>query len=220
MPALLPALRRASAAALLLTAGAAAPAYAPDSAPCERHLKPAHTYHAHRQTFTTDDTGRPVEALARKLVDRSATRTACQSTVGDWGGRGDWNGGHLIAASFDGVGLRYNLVPMRGRQINQGLMKRVEDGARSCLEGDRAVTDYRVRLRYPGRTALAPDQIRITLSAGGDLDFTLPNRELTTGELRTRQEEITRMFEKFCANGIGRQQMMRGNVVGSLHARS
>ncbi|MFC7039299.1 DNA/RNA non-specific endonuclease [Nonomuraea rubra] len=219
MPALLPALRRAFAAALLLTARAAASAYAPDSAPCERHLKPAHTYHAHRQTFTTDDAGRPAEALARKLVDRSAPRTACQSTVGEWGGRGDWNGGHLIAASFDGVGLRYNLVPMRGRQINQGLMKRVEDGARACLEGDGAVTDYRVRLRYPGRTALVPDQIRISLSASRTLEFALPNRELTAKELRTRQEEIAKAFQEFCGNGIGRQQMIRRNVVGSLHAR-
>src|SRR5262245_36400597 len=67
---------------------------------------------------------------------------------------------HLIASSFDGPGLRYNLVPMRGRQINQGLMKRVENGARACLEGDASVTDYRVRLHYP-------DRIDITMSIKG-----------------------------------------------------
>ncbi|UBU18741.1 DNA/RNA non-specific endonuclease [Nonomuraea gerenzanensis] len=196
MPALPPALRRASAAALLLTAAAAAPVYAPDAAPCERHLQPAHTYHAHHHTFTTDDSGRPVEALARKLVDKSATRTGCQGTVGDWGGRGDWNGGHLIAASFDGVGLRYNLVPMQGRQINQGLMKRVEDGARSCLEGGGSVADYRIRLRYPDRAALAPDQIRITLSVSRKLEFTLPNRTLPAEELASHEERITKAFQE------------------------
>ncbi|AQZ62638.1 unnamed protein product [[Actinomadura] parvosata subsp. kistnae] len=194
LPTLLPTLRRASAAALLLTAAAAAPVTAPDTAPCERHLRPAHTYQAHQQTFTTDQQGRPVEALARKLVDKAAERTDCQSTVGNWGGKGDWNGGHLIAASFDGVGMRYNLVPMQGRQINQGLMKAVEDGARSCLRGDVPVTDYRVRLRYPDRTTLAPDRIRITLSASRKLDFTLPNHALPAKEFDSEQDRIDKAF--------------------------
>ncbi|GAA2208325.1 hypothetical protein GCM10009850_037830 [Nonomuraea monospora] len=196
LPPILPALRRASAAALLLTAGAAAPAYAPETAPCERHLKPAHTYHAHHHTFTTDDAGRPVEALARKLADRSAARTGCQGIVGNWGGSGDWNGGHLIAASFDGVGMRYNLVPMQGRQINQGLMKSVEDGARSCLDGEGTVADYRVRLRYPDRDTLAPDQITISLSAPAKLEFDLPNRALPVKDFEARQEKITKAFQE------------------------
>ncbi|WP_043626604.1 DNA/RNA non-specific endonuclease [Nonomuraea candida] len=205
MPAtgILPALRRASAAALLLTAGAAAPltthSTAPDAAPCERLLKPDHTYRANRQTFTTDDTGRPVEALAENLVDRSAPRGECQSTVGNWAGAGDWNGGHLIAASFHGVSMRYNLVPLRGRQINQGLMKQVEDGARACLEGDGSVSGYRVRLHYPDREALAPDRIEITLSprvsgVSRQLTFTLPNQVLSASDFKNRQERITETF--------------------------
>ncbi|TMR91135.1 hypothetical protein [Nonomuraea basaltis] len=53
-----PALPRAAAAAALLLATASA-APAADAAPCKRHLKPSHTYHANRQTFTTDRLGRP-----------------------------------------------------------------------------------------------------------------------------------------------------------------
>ncbi|MEV0617415.1 DNA/RNA non-specific endonuclease [Nonomuraea sp. NPDC050404] len=192
-------LRRAGAAALLLTAGAAAPVYKPDTVSCHPHLRPAHTYQANRQTFTTDDVGRPVEARADQLVDRSAPRGGCQGTVGNWGGEGDWNGGHLIAASFNGVSMRYNLVPMRGRQINQGLMKRVEDGARNCLERTGPVRDYRVRLRYPDRTTLVPDHIEISLSPKGaprQAAFAFPNRTLTAKDLRERQDGITRTFQE------------------------
>lgn len=193
------ALRRAGAAALLLTAGAAAPAYTPDTAPCDRHIKPEHTYHAQQHTFTTDDLGRPIDALARTLIDKDAPRGECEGTVGDWGGSGDWQGGHLIAASFHGVSLRYNLVPMRGRQINQGLMKRVENGARTCLDGDGTVADYRVRLHYPDRTTLTPDSLHVTLSpkisgVSRQISLTLPNHAVPAKELESWQERITKAF--------------------------
>ncbi|MEV0387784.1 DNA/RNA non-specific endonuclease [Nonomuraea sp. NPDC050643] len=196
------ALRRAGAVALLFTAAAAAPVYAPDPAPCDRTLQPGHTYQAHHHVYTTDSAGRPSDALAKTLTGKDADRGACEGTVGDWGGRGDWQGGHLIAASFDGVSRRYNLVPMRGRQINQGLMKRVENGARACLEGDGTVADYRVRLRYPDRTALAPDQITITMSPeAARISLTLPNRTMPEKELRSWQDRIAKAFQ---AAGCGR----------------
>lgn len=189
-----PALPRAAAAAALLLATASA-APAADAAPCERHLRPSHTYHANRHTFTTDRQGRPVDALAKALVARAAPRTGCQTTVGDWGGHGDWNGGHLIAASFGGVGKRYNLAPIRGRQINQGLMKRVEDGARACLDGDGSVADYRVRLHYPDDETVVPDTVHIAMRTSRQVAFTLPNRTLSRHEaegLETKIDEALR----------------------------
>ncbi|HEX4816913.1 MAG TPA: DNA/RNA non-specific endonuclease [Nonomuraea sp.] len=182
--------RAAAAAALLLAASSAVPAA--DAAPCERFLEPNHTYRANRHTFVTDVRGRPVEALAPALADRAASRTSCQGTVGDWGGRGDWNGGHLIAASFGGVGKRYNLAPMQGRQINQGLMKRVEDGARACLEDAGEVSDYRVRLHYPDDSTVVPDTIRISLRTTRDVAFTLPNERLSEREVEDLEEKIAR----------------------------
>ncbi|GAA3163817.1 DNA/RNA non-specific endonuclease [Nonomuraea salmonea] len=132
------------------------PCSSPTPPPCARLLEASATYRAYEHTFTTDAAGRPAEAVAKTLVDRDAPRGSCEGKVGDWGGSGDWQGGHLIAASFRGASMRYNLVPMRGRQINQGLMKRVENGARACLEDGGEVRDYRVRLHYPDRTTLTP----------------------------------------------------------------
>jgi hypothetical protein len=202
------ALSRAVAAAALLLAAASAPATVPaspaspapprafavDDAPCERYIRPNHTYRSDEQTFTTDARGRPVDALAPTLMSRRAPRTPCQSIVGNWPGPGDWNGGHLIAASFGGVGMRYNLVPLRGRQINQGLMKRVEDSARACLEGAGSVTAYRVRLHYPDRTTVIPDTIQMTMRTPRQVALTLPNRILSDAEVRAWEERIDAAF--------------------------
>jgi len=92
--------------------------------------------------------------------------------------------------------MRYNLVPMRGRQINQGLMKRVENGARDCLESGGAVREYRVRLHYPDGATLTPDTIRVSLKAASrPVTVTLPNRTLSAKELRSRQDGITAAFD-------------------------
>jgi hypothetical protein len=195
------ALRGAAAVlALVATSTTAAPAYAPDAATCERLLQPDHTYRANQHTFTTDHLGRPIDALAKTLTAKAAQRGECESTVGNWGGRGDWQGGHLIAASFNGVSRRYNLVPMRGRQINQGLMKRVENGARACLEGDGTVADYRVRLHYADKKAIAPDQIQVTMSprisnVSRKVALTLPNEDLPAAQLKSWETKITDAFQ-------------------------
>ncbi|PZG06999.1 hypothetical protein, partial [Nonomuraea aridisoli] len=78
-----PVLWRGAAAALLFGAAASAPLYEPDTVACTRLLEPEHTYRANRQTFTTDAAGRPVDALARTLVDRDAPRGECEGAVGD-----------------------------------------------------------------------------------------------------------------------------------------
>ncbi|MCK2219415.1 DNA/RNA non-specific endonuclease [Actinomadura sp. ATCC 31491] len=215
-----PALKRSAAAGALLAAAAASAVLTTtthehhtgggtgnstadstaDSAPCERYLQPGHTYRAGPGTFTTDGQGRPQEAVAKTLTQAKGERTGCESTVGNWAGSGDWNGGHLIAASFGGVSRRYNLVPMRGRQINQGLMKRVEDGARACLDGRGAVTGYRVRLHYPDARNIVPDGIAMSLtpSVSGrsrQLGFTLPNKTLPASEVKAKEAEIDKEFE-------------------------
>ncbi|MFC4118025.1 DNA/RNA non-specific endonuclease [Nonomuraea zeae] len=198
----LPTALRGAAAALVLvaTSTTAAPAYAPEAAACERHLQPDHTYRANQHTFTTDRRGRPIDALAKTLTAKDAERGECESTVGNWGGRGDWQGGHLIAASFNGVSRRYNLVPMRGRQINQGLMKRVENGARACLEGAGTVADYRVRLHYPDENAISPDRIQVTMSprisnVSRQVTLTLPNENLPAEQLESWETKITKAFQ-------------------------
>ncbi|WP_171075021.1 DNA/RNA non-specific endonuclease [Nonomuraea basaltis] len=127
--------------------------------------------------------------------------------MGDWGGRGDWNGGHLIAASFGGVGKRYNLAPMRGRQINQGLMKRVEDRARACLEGDGSVADYRVRLHYPDDKSVTPDSIHMTMApkvsgVARRVSVTLPNEVLSGSEVETWETRIAKAFQAARCGGV------------------
>jgi hypothetical protein len=213
-----PVLWRGAAAALLFSAAASAPLYVPDTVACTRLLEPERTYRANRQTFTTDAAGRPVDALARTLADRDAPRGECEGAVGDWGGRGDWQGGHLIAASFHGVSMRYNLVPMRGRQINQGLMARVENGARACLEGDGSVADYRVRLRYPDRKALAPDRIHVTMTpkisgVTRRITLTLPNDTLSEKEFDAWGERIARAFRQARCDRDGAQPAAPVSIV-------
>jgi len=175
------------------------PAHAADTpTQCVRHLAKNHTYKDGSYTYATDGAGRPSQALARKLVDKSASRSDCEGTVGDWGGRGDWQGGHLIASSFGGVSKRYNLVPMRGRQVNQGLMLRVENGARACLDKG-SVAAYRVQVHYPDGTTIVPDRIHVSLAAtisGRSRQVTLafPNESLSAADLATWRTRIANAF--------------------------
>jgi hypothetical protein len=193
-------------AAVLAVLATAAPAQASDAAPCARHLEKNHTYHANQAAFTTDGAGRPIQALTGKLADKAAERTSCEAAVGDWGGRSDWQGGHLIASAFWGVSKRYNLVPMRGRQINQGLMLRVENGARACLDAG-AVADYRVQVHYPDATTIVPDRIHVSMSAtisgvSRQVTLTFPNTGLRPRELRGWQTKITAAFRSaHCTTG-------------------
>ncbi|MEW9551061.1 DNA/RNA non-specific endonuclease [Nonomuraea sp. NPDC050783] len=171
-----------------------------DDVPCMRYLQPEHIYRAGGDTFATDPQGRPADALSKALRSTRGARTGCEGTVGNWAGSGDWNGGHLIAASFGGVGQRYNLVPMNGRQINQGLMKRIEDSARACLESHGSVSAYRVRLHYPDARSIIPDTITMTMTSSLSgtsrrLSFTLPNKAIPKDEVESRESAIDKEFE-------------------------
>ncbi|NUP82228.1 MAG: hypothetical protein HOV96_32280 [Nonomuraea sp.] len=189
-----PALLAAALAVTTLTT----PAYATDTTSCVRHLAKNHTYKDGSHTYATDGAGRPSQAVAAKLTEKTAARSECEATVGNWGGRGDWQGGHLIASSFDGVSKRYNLVPMRGRQINQGLMLRVENGARACLEKG-SVAGYRVQVHYPDGTTIVPDRVHVSMSAtvsGVSRQVTLafPNESLSARDLDTWRTRIANAF--------------------------
>lgn len=174
------------------------PAHAADTTSCVRRLEKNHTYKDGSYAYTTDGAGRPSQALAQKLIDRTAPRSECEATVGDWGGRGDWQGGHLIASSFGGVSKRYNLVPMRGRQVNQGLMSRVENGARACLD-EGSVAGYRVQVHYPDGTTIVPDRVHVSLSAtvsgrARQVTLAFPNESLTARDLETWRTRIANAF--------------------------
>ncbi|MFI7106695.1 DNA/RNA non-specific endonuclease [Nonomuraea sp. NPDC050227] len=193
-----------AAATLTAPAQAAGPSTSPtistDAAACIRHLAKNHTYKDGSRTYTTDGAGRPAQALAPRLARKAAARSGCEATVGNWGGSGDWQGGHLIASSFSGASLRYNLVPMRGRQINQGLMLRVENGARACLEAKGgAVADYRVQVHYPDGTTVIPDRIHVSMAAtisgvSRRVTVTFPNATLSARELDSWHTKITNAF--------------------------
>ncbi|GGS66111.1 hypothetical protein GCM10010176_005790 [Nonomuraea spiralis] len=202
-----PALCAAALAIATLTAPPSAAQAAPaphaadtDAAACVRHLARNHTYKDGSNTYTTDGAGRPAQALSTELARKAAPRSDCEATVGNWGGSGDWQGGHLLASSFSGVSKRYNLVPMRGRQINQGLMLRVENGARACLGSKGgAVADYRVQVHYPDAVTLVPDRIHVSMAAtisgvSRQVTVTFPNTTLSAGELDSWHTKIANAF--------------------------
>jgi hypothetical protein len=195
-------------AAVLALSTLTVPAHADTTAACVRHLAKNHTYKEGGHTYTTDGAGRPADALAAKLARKTAPRTSCEATVGNWGGQGDWQGGHLIASSFAGASMRYNLVPMRGRQINQGLMLRVENGARACLQvKGGTVARYRVQVHYANASTVVPDRIHVSMSAtisGVSRQVTLafPNDALSAGELKSWQTKISNAFRSaHCMSG-------------------
>ncbi len=136
------------------------------------------------------------------MVEKTSPRDkTCETTVGGWGGAG-WQGGHLIASTFWGASMRYNLVPMQGTQVNQGLMKRVENGTRPCLKnkknGDK-VTDYLIRVQYPDNTTVVPDRIYVSMSptisgTTREFKFNFPNKVTDSKDLKTLQTRMRTAF--------------------------
>ncbi|MGK5554748.1 DNA/RNA non-specific endonuclease [Actinomadura kijaniata] len=126
-----------------------------------QYLTPNTAYTAIHRTYRTDAIGRPRRASVTTLSQRTSPRSLCETTVGGWGPPG-YQGGHLIAATLRGVSERYNLVPMQGNQINQGLMKAIENGAKRCLTRA-VVTGYTVTLTYPTGTSVVPARIQVDM---------------------------------------------------------
>jgi DNA/RNA non-specific endonuclease len=162
-------------------AGAVAAPVVPPTVPCNRLLTPNTTYTDGNRHWQTDGNGRPRRAVVGALVRQTAARNACTRFVGQLGPAG-FQGGHLIAADFNGPSERYNLVPLQGTRVNQGVMAHVETWARTCLQRG-GVHNYVVTVKYPAPTSVVPARIRIAMTPQALLQprrvtVTIPNRAL------------------------------------------
>jgi hypothetical protein len=124
--------------------------------PCDKFIEKKHTYKS-VWTFVTDDEGRPNTAASRHLsVATSPRDKACETKVGNFGGKG-YEGGHMIAATLRGTSKRFNLIP-ETKSANNGAAKAIENSAKRCkLKG--AVTDYVTQAWYPNKTSVIPNRI-------------------------------------------------------------
>lgn len=197
------------ATAALLVLLPTAPAIAATSAPqaptarrypivdCVPYLPADTIYNAIFRDYQTDGLGRPDLATAANLTRGNSPRTPCETTVGGWGPPG-YQGGHLIAATLRGVSQRYNLVPMQGTQINQGLMKAIENGAKKCLDVA-AVTNYTVSLHYPVGPSVVPDRITVSMTPQAiqppiPFNISFPNTTLTRRHYTRLKNRISAQF--------------------------
>ncbi|QXJ25905.1 DNA/RNA non-specific endonuclease [Actinomadura graeca] len=166
--------------------GPAAAARQADDAPCDRTIEKNHTYKANGYSFRTDGQGRPERADAFNLKVVPAGRDTCAKKVGQMGGAG-YHGGHLIAASLNGVDMRYNLVPQNGT-LNTGFYNhQVEGGTRKCIANGGQIPRYVVNAVYPtGTTGIIPDRFVLSITAKKTAErtipLTIPNRALTDTE--------------------------------------
>ncbi|WP_328440802.1 hypothetical protein OHA71_34695 [Streptomyces sp. NBC_00444] len=126
-------------ASLAVMAGAGSSAYADSEAaaqiPCAKYLQKKHTYRTYPagpslQTYRTDKLGRPANAGIRVGdVDRDPKPSACETTVGEWGGPGHV-GARLIPAGVRGAGHRANVVPVT--KSADRILKAVERKTLQC----------------------------------------------------------------------------------------
>jgi hypothetical protein len=102
-------------------------------------LEPNSKYKVGKNTYETDATGR-VKGVKGELDLKDADRNNYQQRKGVTskdGVDGD-QGGHLIAAIFDGAGEQINYVPMKGN-LNQGAWKSMENTWANALKANKKV---------------------------------------------------------------------------------
>ncbi len=135
-------------------------------------------------TFHIDAQGRPEGARAGILSAGKSPRTACETTVGNMGGKG-YDGGHLIASSLKGVSKRINLVPLR-HSVNIGIYKMFENGAKKCLKvPGMQVTNYSALARYPAGPSVIPDSVTVSMlprkkgTVNTQITLDIPNKDLS-----------------------------------------
>ncbi|WP_169807882.1 DNA/RNA non-specific endonuclease [Actinomadura hibisca] len=165
--------------------------------PCVAYLPPNTSYRAYTANYLTDGIGRPLQVVAPNLLRRNASRSACEQTVGAMGPAG-YQGGHMLAATLRGVSERYNLTPMQGNQINLGIMKKIENGAKRCLR-IAAVKNYTVRLTYPAGASVVPERIAVSMTPKAKapaVPFTIsfPNRVLAPQAYSALRNKIANRF--------------------------
>ncbi len=93
-------------------------------------LEPSTRYERHGYTYVTDEQGRP-SMVHGYLVDQTGNRSAQQTEVGRLGNAFD-EGGHLIAARFNGPTDGFNLVPQNAN-LNRGEWKAMENEWKKVL---------------------------------------------------------------------------------------
>ena len=133
-------------------------------------LAPNTDYVVGRYTYTTDATGRVVEARGRVRLDRHDRNTYQQGKAAEVGGIKDAvdgdQGGHLFAAMFDGPGEQINYHPMT-RELNGGGgdWYNMEQEWRTALQQNKSV-DARIRAEFDGDSK-RPAAFRVTFWIDG-----------------------------------------------------
>jgi hypothetical protein len=133
-------------------------------------LAPNTDYVVGRYTYTTDATGRVVEARGRVHLNRHDRNTHQQGKAAEVGGIKDAvdgdQGGHLFAAMFDGPGEQINYHPMT-RELNGsgGDWYNMEQEWRSALDQNRTV-DAKIRAEFDGDSK-RPVAFRVTFWIDG-----------------------------------------------------
>jgi Domain of unknown function (DUF4781)/DNA/RNA non-specific endonuclease len=133
-------------------------------------LAPNTDYVVGRYTYTTDATGRVVEARGRVRLNRHDRNSYQQGKAAEVGGikdavEGD-QGGHLFAAMFDGPGEQINYHPMT-RELNGGGgdWYNMEQEWRTALQQNKSV-DARIRAEFDGDSK-RPAAFRVTFWIDG-----------------------------------------------------
>ena len=131
-------------------------------------LAPDTDYQVGRYTYATDDTGRVQEVTGRlelKTHDRNGYQ---QSKAGQEGGIKDGiagdEGGHLIAAIFNGPGEQINYHAMDGT-LNKSGWKKMENDWAEALEAGQTV-DVEIKATFEGDSK-RPDAFRVDYAIDG-----------------------------------------------------
>ena len=206
-------------AALLMTLAACDTATAPDSAPIETEAPqgfwdcpiylPANANRTENETnitYSSDNMGRPIQAIATNISKRPAKRLeGCSPQVGNlFEGRGaypDLQGGHLIGAQLGGWGGRANLAP-QSKRFNLSNYSIIENAAALCKPSNGI--SMTVGLTYPdGDGAFPHDEIvpetwyvRFTKGGGGVEEATFQNTNNGGPNASQKVDEITKFLRK------------------------
>jgi hypothetical protein len=126
-------------------------------------LEPDTVYEKNGYTFTTDSLGRTV-SVTGVLSYETGRRSAEQTRVGHLGVDGD-EGGHLIAARFNGPTDGFNLVP-QDANLNRSQWRQMEEEWNGALKTGEEVEVY-IQPVYTD-DALRPLGFDVTYSIGGE----------------------------------------------------
>ncbi|WP_392552716.1 DNA/RNA non-specific endonuclease [Orbus wheelerorum] len=120
--------------------------------------------------FHTDDIGRLKQVEAELKLETLDRNTYRQLKAGKQGIEGD-EGGHLIAAIFNGSGEKINMLPMNSN-LNRGAWKQMENTWAKALQDGKTV-NVKIEPLYEG-TNLRPDSFKVKYVIDGKtkyLDF-------------------------------------------------